>query len=394
MISVPQALSIVKDKIRATKQVVSLPVDASLGYILAEDVLSPINMPPFNQSAMDGYAVNGALESSYNLIGEVQAGSAYHPILNEGESIRIFTGAPVPDSATAVIMQEKVEKVSENTIVISDRPTLNKNVRLKGEQIKQGEIALKKGSTINAAIIGFLSGLGITKISVYKQPDITIIATGNELVKPGNDLNRGEIYESNAIMLKMALIENGFTQINVLHVEDDYQSTLKSIDNALDTSDFVLLTGGISVGDYDFVGRALQELNTVQHFYKVKQKPGKPLYFGSVRDTYIFALPGNPAAALTSFYIYVLNSLCRFTHLPKKVITTSAILKDSYTKKGGRAQFLKACVNKEGEAEVLTGQSSAMLRAFAFANAFVYIPEESIKVEVTDSITLYSIPHA
>ncbi len=394
MISVPQALDIVRNKISPTQKNVKLPLRLALGHILAENVLSPISMPPFNQSAMDGYAVCAHEDTTYTLIGEVQAGSDYHPELKPGESIRIFTGAPVPNSATAVIMQEKVNVCSEYTITLNDEPTRHKNIRPKGEQIICGDLALEKGEEINASIIGFLSGIGITEVLVYQKPTISIIATGNELVKPGRALKRGEIYESNAIMLEMALIENGFTQIDILHVKDDYQSTLNTIRQAVYTSDFVLLTGGISVGDYDFVGKALQELKAEQHFYKVKQKPGKPLYFGAINKTAIFALPGNPAAALTGFYIYVLNSLCQFAHLPLKVNASQATLSKVYSKKGGRAQFLKARVNTNGIAEVLTGQSSAMLRAFAQANAFVYIPEDVEETHLEDQITLYSIPHA
>ena len=394
MISVSQALKIVEEQIKGTDKIIKLPLDSALNYVLAKDVLSPIAMPPFNQSAMDGYAVNAHQEETYTLVGEVQAGSSEHPVLQSGESVRIFTGAPVPDTANAVIMQEKVETVDRNSIQLHDAPTQHKNIRLKGEQIQEGEVALEKGTKINAAIIGFLTGLGVTTVHVYSKPKISVIVTGNELVKPGNTLKRGEIYESNAVMLQMALIENGFTDVRVFQVEDNYQSTLNTIQNAVDISDVVLLTGGISVGDYDFVGKALQELGAVQHFYKVKQKPGKPLYFGSINDTRIFALPGNPAAALTSFYIYVLNSLCQFSHLPKKVTSSQAKLSKTYTKKGGRAQFLKAYVNEDGIADVLTGQSSAMLRAFAQANTFVYIPEDVEFVNTNDYVTLYTIPYA
>ncbi len=394
MISVPQALQIVEEKVKATSETITLSLREALGFKLAEDIVSPIDMPPFNQSAMDGYAVCNHQSNVYELIGEVQAGSSNHPVLKQGDSVRIFTGAPVPDTANAVIMQEKVSKLDHNQIQISDQPTPQKNIRLKGEQIQQGDIALKRGVTLNASIIGFLSGLGITKATVYKKPKVSIIVTGNELIKPGNSLVRGEIYESNAVMLEMALIENGFTDVRVLHVIDNYDSTKNTIEQAVKVSDFVLLTGGISVGDYDFVGKALAELKANQHFYKVKQKPGKPLYFGSIEQTYIYALPGNPAAALTSFYIYVLNSLCQYAQLPKKVSSIKAKLQEPYSKKGGRAQFLKAHLNSHGIAHVLTGQSSAMLRAFAEANTFVYVPEETEIIETNESVTLYNIPYA
>lgn len=394
MISVEDALISVKTQIEPTKKTVLISLEKALGFILAEDILSPINMPLFNQSAMDGYAIKGIQDTRFTLVGEVQAGNSEKIEMKTGESVRIFTGAPVPESADAVIMQEIVDVIEDGKrIELQKKAIQNQNIRPKGEQITQGELALKKGCKINSAIVGFLSGLGITEIKVFCKPNISIIATGNELIEPGNPLKYGEIYESNAIMLKMACTENGFSPLEVTKVKDDFESTKQTLEKAINQSDIVLITGGISVGDYDFVGKALIELGVKEHFYKVKQKPGKPLFFGQVNEAQVFALPGNPAAALTGFYIYVLNALRQFSHDKPIVKPKTGKLTSAFAKKGNRAQFLKAFVNENDTIEILTGQSSAMLRAFSNANAFVFIPEDKMEVEANENVIYYSIPH-
>ncbi|MCT4624702.1 MAG: molybdopterin molybdotransferase MoeA, partial [Schleiferiaceae bacterium] len=307
MISVEEALQIIDNAIVLSKPKI-MAVHSSLGCVLANDVLSPIYMPPFAQSAMDGYAVrfNGA--ACFSLKGEIKAGDNAQPLLKEGEAVRIFTGAPVPATADAVVRQEDTEVV-DGVLVVNPLPRAKANVRPLGEQIAEGAIALQKGQVLNAASIGYMATLGITEIEVYEKPKVTILVTGNELVEPGTPLQYGQIYESNAPMLVSALNDYGITNVEVQRVKDDYTSTLEQLKLILADNDLVLCSGGISVGDYDFVGKALKELGTQELFYKVKQKPGKPLFFGIRNKTIVFALPGNPAAALTCFYVYVLKAL-------------------------------------------------------------------------------------
>lgn len=366
------------------------PLSKSIHHILAEDVLSPINMPPFRQSAMDGYALNMHDSNTYNFIGEIKAGDNNHPELKQGEAVRIFTGAAVPDTANAVIMQEKVV-ASNKHITIEDTVTENKNIRPFGEQVKKDSIALKKGTVLNPAAIGFLTTLGITEVKVYQKPKIAIVTTGNELVEAGQPLQYGQIYESNSLMLQSALETLGYDNVTPHKVADDYDSTQNLLENVIATNDLVLITGGISVGDYDFVGKALNTLNVEQVFYKVKQKPGKPLFFGKKENTSIFALPGNPAASLSCFYIYVRTALERLSgntnyQLPKTIKKSAT----SYTKKGDRAQFLKAII-KEDIVEILDGQSSAMLQTFALANALAFVPEDIFEINVGDDIEVIQI---
>ena len=366
-------------------------LNKALGYYLFEAVFSPINMPPFRQSAMDGYALNLHEDTNYNLIDEVKAGDSHSPKLKQGEAIRIFTGAAVPDTANAVIMQERVI-INGETITLNGDVKLNDNIRPLGEQVKKGAVALDKGTLLTPAAIGFLASLGITEISVYIKPSIAIVVTGNELAEPGTNLPYGKIYESNAIMLQSALNSLGHHNVSIHKVEDDYQSTYVMLNDVITSNDMVLVSGGISVGDYDFVGKALLELQVEQVFYKVKQKPGKPLFFGKKGNSTIFALPGNPAAALSCFYIYINLALQKMSGIKHVELLKSQLISASnHIKKGDRAQFLKASVSND-EVTVLEGQSSAMLQTFAVANALVYISEDGGNISIGDTVEVIHLP--
>ncbi|WP_235835867.1 molybdopterin molybdotransferase MoeA [Cognatitamlana onchidii] len=391
MISISEAISIVKQNGAPLLQPIVKLVEKAGGYLLFEDVLSPINMPPFRQSAMDGYALNLHDNLSYKLIGEIKAGDDYEPKLKPGEAVRIFTGAPVPDSANAVMMQEKVE-VNGKYISIIEHIPLEHNIRPLGEQVKKGAIALKKGTKLTPAAIGYLISLGITKASVYKKPNIAIVTTGNELIEAGQELTHGKIYESNSKMLLSALYNLKFYDVRLYKVEDDYTKTVDTLNSAINDNDLVLITGGISVGDYDFVGKALKELQVEELFYKVKQKPGKPLFFGKSETSKIFALPGNPAAALSCFYVYVYIALQQMMNrdtleLPRITATVT----NQFKKKGDRPQFLKGIYNA-GKVEILDGQNSSMLQTFALANALVLAPEDINNINAGDHIEVILLP--
>ena len=362
-------------------------------HYLAEDLFSPMDLPPFRQSAMDGYALclkEGDPSGAYTLKGEVKAGDSLNPTLRKGEAVRIFTGAAVPDSANAVVMQEKV--VLDDTHIQVDEIALHDNIRPRGEQIQKGELALSRGTYLNAAAIGFLASLGILEIEVHKKPKIAILVTGDELISSGKPLEFGKIYASNGIMLYSALKQQQFEEVSTFKVEDDLQKTQELLQHLIKAYDMVLATGGISVGEYDFVGRALQDLQVRQVFYKIRQKPGKPLYFGSKGATSIFGLPGNPAAALSCFYVYVLPALRKMSGDPSfpNITNTLAASNSVYIKKGNRAQFLKARVD-DNRVSLLEGQGSAMLQSFADANALVYLPEDQGDVNIGDMLQLIPI---
>ena len=391
MITVEEAFELVENNVIPTQISILCKTTNALGLVLAEDVSSPINMPPFRQSAMDGYALNIQHGSSYKIIDEVKAGDGHHPILKIGDAVRIFTGSAVPNTANTVVIQEKVT-ADKNQLQLNNPVKLKENIRSKGAQIKEGDIALKKGTKLTPAAIGFLLTLGIIEVTVFKKPKIGLVITGNELIKAGQPLSYGKIYESNSGMLYTGLLGLGYTDVTQYKVKDDYNSTVMILDKVISENDMILITGGISVGDYDFVGKALLELGTEQVFYRVKQKPGKPLFFGKIKNKPIFALPGNPASALSNFYVYVHPALEKLSgNLNFSINKGKAFLSDEYLKKGDRAQFLKA-YHKNGEVSILEGQSSAMLHTFAIANAIVYIPEEVSKYSKGDLITVLHLP--
>ncbi|AJR04096.1 molybdopterin molybdotransferase MoeA [Siansivirga zeaxanthinifaciens] len=391
MIIIESALNIIKANTTPLLKETKKQVEKAGGYKLCKDVYAPINMPPFRQSAMDGYAVCLHDKQIYNVIDEIKAGDNHQPILKKGDAVRIFTGAPVPDTANCVIMQEKV-MVNGKSIKITDPMNLQDNIRSIGEQVKKGQVALKKDTKLTPAAIGYLSSLGITEVAVYKKPQIAIITTGNELVEAGTYLEYGQIYESNSKMLLSALYSLKFYEVTIHNIKDDYQQTVKALSKVIENNDLLLITGGISVGDYDFVGKALAELKVEELFYKVKQKPGKPFFFGKKESTLVFALPGNPAASLTCFYMYVYVSLQKLINNEREDLQrVQAKSASKFIKRGDRPQFLKAIYNN-GNVEILEGQSSAMQQTFALSNALVFVSEEQTKIKINDIVETILLP--
>ena len=389
MIQVEQALSIIAEN-SSTMPVQKIPVHKALGYILAETVYSPINMPPFRQSAMDGYAFIHSEKHQYDVVGISQAGDHDDVKLKENEAVRIFTGAFVPKNADTVVMQEHV-LATENSILITNMPDKFTNVRAKGEQIIKEDVVFEANTLITPAAIGFLACLGITEIEVYKKPKVAILVTGNELIKAGKKLPKGKIYESNSIMLQAALQTIVIKKTKIYKVKDNLKATKKALKNILDKYDIVLISGGISVGDYDFVKEALLANGVEELFYKINQKPGKPMFFGSKKETLVFALPGNPASSLTNFYIYVYPAIKNKmgfsqTHLPKLVRK----LNSGFINTSGKTLFLKALYD-ETNVTILEGQSSAMLNTFAIANSLLIVPHDKESLKKGEQVTFLQI---
>jgi len=387
MISVQEAFSILQNNLTVMPEVESSLFQARK-HILSQPLFSPINMPPFRQSAMDGYALCLHDALTYEIIGEVKAGDSHIVELLPGQAVKIFTGAAVPDSAQAVIQIELV-KANGSQLILEELVKPETNVRPIGEQISTGDSALEKGAELNAAAIGFLAGLGFTRVNVYQKPKVGIVVTGNELSKPGTSLEYGKVYESNGIMLQSALMDGFYDAVTLYEVNDDFENTKNKLNEALTTNDVVIVSGGISVGDYDFVARALKELQIETLFYKVNQKPGKPLFAGKLNGKMVFALPGNPAACLTCFYVYVLPTLNILSGAEanyKQAILLS--IAHDYKVKNTRAQFLKANI-ENGAAEILSHQASSMLNSFSVSNGLVYVPEGNYDLKKGDSVEVY-----
>lgn len=371
MISIQQAFDIL-EAFPVDLRKINLPLFKARNHVLAESLHSKIDMPPFPQATMDGYALalHGALE--YSIVGEIKAGDGNAVVLESGEAVKIFTGAAVPESAKAVIQIEKVS-VQENKLLLAEPIAVGTNIRPQGAQIKTGDVALEQGSFLNPAAVGFLAGLGFTEVCVFEKPKVAVVVTGNELAKAGEKLAYGKVYESNSVMLQSALDDAGFERVNLYEIPDDFEATQSVLAQAIAHNDVVLVSGGISVGDYDFVGKALETLGVNQLFYKVDQKPGKPLYAGNLNQKIIFALPGNPAASLTCFYVYVKPMLQKLAGMAQQFgFAQVRKLSNDYEVANVRDLILKAKICGEN-VTILPHQDSAMLDSFAVADALVYL---------------------
>jgi molybdopterin molybdotransferase len=391
MVEVQDAKRLIQKSVKPlTETTVSL--DNALGSVLSQDILSQINMPPIRQSAMDGYAIQitPESESKYEVKSRIQAGDAAIPTLKKGEAARIYTGAQVPDNANAIVMQEFVDLKNDN-IELQSEVYEGDHIREIGEQIKVGETALSKGTVLTPAGIGYLRTLGLQEVKVINRPMVSMLVSGNELALPGQSLKGSQVYESNSITLNSVLKSSGHQGANVSFIKDDMSETVATMKRALQNADVLLVTGGISVGDYDFTKAAFEEIGVEEVFYKINQKPGKPLYFGMVQDKLVFGLPGNPASSLICFYEYVLPAIHLLSGRTDAFPTTFELpLQSSFRKKGNRSQFAKAKV-ANGEVAILEGQQSSMLHTFSLANSIVFVPSEVTELSAGDLVEVHMI---
>lgn len=373
-ITITEALSIVGASIKKTSTETIYFKD-SLHRVLAQDLVSQCDMPPFNKSAMDGYACKQSdLSNKLHVIGEIAAGGDFSMEVNNGEAVRIMTGAPIPKGADWVVMKE-ISQESNSFVTFNKKPK-NSNICLKGEDLKKGDPILSKGTLITSRDIAVIASAGYKEISVYKQPKIAIFATGNELVEPGAHLPDGKIYNSNGHQLMAEVKKIGLDADYLNILPDKYDTVLNALKLATHTYDLVILTGGISVGDYDFMPLALKELNFDIKFDTLSTKPGKHTIFAINGDKYVLGLPGNPVSTLVQFELIgkeILNKLQGVIN--SKTLIFKAPLANNYTRKNAdKLEFLPAIINRDGEAELLFYNGSAHITALTHATILISIP--------------------
>lgn len=397
MISVEEAKQLLLENV-GILPAISVEVSDATGYALAENIIAPTDSPPFSQSAMDGFAVSLPVPFyttemvKFMITGETKAGDPPTEALSPGTAVRIFTGAPVPENTFCVVMQEKTTTVDYEVEIPLSALNKGSNIRLKACEIMKGTMAANKGMPINPAMCGFLSTLGITHTQVVRKPFISVLTTGNELKKPGSELVPGQIYESNSFTLQSAIKQCGYHTKSIDTVADEESELMDKARKMLNDSDVLILSGGISVGKYDLVAEVLQNLGVKKIFYKIAQKPGKPLYFGKQGEKLVFALPGNPAAALVCFYEYVLPALHKMSgHTRIGLRSIRLPLSKDFLVKGDRSLFLKAVV--DGEMVGITeGQESNILMSFAVADALVYIPAGERIIRTGSLVEVHLLP--
>lgn len=376
MIDVAEALQLIKSHVPAYNSQM-IEIDKAVGLLSASNLYAPLSLPPFVQSSVDGYAIRfDDLDVSdvLSLTDVVAAGCSKASSLKPGSAIRVFTGAPVPSGADTVVMQE-FARLNSKGIAFDPKPE-NKGmfVREVGSHLKEGELVLSKRQCITPAMVGHLSGLGISEVEVIQRPSVAIVTTGSEVVKPGTPLSEGKIYDSNRAILSAALKEQGISPVSETHVNDHPDQILAEIVKGLEKCDLLIITGGVSVGDYDYVVPMLEKAGVTKIFHGVKQKPGKPLYFGKKGSKLIFGLPGNPVSALVCFHLYISSLLQSKTPLLLQLPLSS-----DFRKKAGLTHFLRGFANGH-QVEILTGQESYMLHTFTKANCLVTIPEAAERV--------------
>jgi len=392
-IPVSEAKKLIADTIEPLSALKVFLNDAG-GLVLAQDIFSITDIPPFNQSSMDGYALNFEGWQHHNELlidGVAQAGPVESIPTLPQIARRIFTGAAVPPGADTVVMQEKTS-VNNGKLTISDKNIVKGlNVRLQGSEAKAGELALEKNCFLSPAAIGFIAGLGIDELLAYPQPRVSIILTGNELQPPGLPLEHGQVYESNSFALKAALKQAGISTVNILSSEDTLETLTAVLNEALQQSDLVLLTGGVSVGDYDFVIRAAQANGIEQIFHKIKQKPGKPIYFGKKGKKYIFGLPGNPGSVMTCFYEYVYPAIGLLNSRNTDLIKIHTPISSAQKKAPGLTHFLKGFYDGKMVHD-LKAQESFRLSSFAKANCLIKLEADQTEISEGQLVEIHMLP--
>ena len=371
------------------------------GRYNSSNLISNVDLPGFDNSAMDGYAIissdlKQATKSnpiSLNCIGVVPAGTIPNKKLKKGECMRIFTGSSIPDGCNAVIMQEDCIYDDDKSIICNTSIKAWENIRIKGEDIRKGKNLIRKGERINTGAIALLNATGHKDINVGRQPSVGLIATGSELIEPPHKLNSGEIYESNRTMLASMISQaNGIPKIYPI-VKDNLKKTIYALKLAFSENDIVITSGGASVGDHDHIKPALEQMGGSINFWKISIKPGKPFMLGQAKGKTLFALPGNPASALTTFLLLVRPALLKLQganclQLSKR----TGVLAHQIINNGKRRHFVRVNINEHSLVSITSNQRSHMVGSLPKTNGLIDMPPNSRLVN-GDKAEILMIPN-
>lgn len=375
------------------------------GRVLASDVIALQDIPPFDNSSMDGYAVrtedltskDRGNQVQLKLQGHVEAGRVLTSEMESGTTIRILTGAPVPKSANAIIEQEAVS-LKNGFILVPGTIERGRNIRKRGEDIKTGEVVFKKGSRIRSAHLGVLASLGLKNCNVYRRPRVGYVTTGNELIEMGEELSPGKIRNSNSYTLWGLITESGCQPVNLGIARDEERELEEKLRKGL-SCDVLITSGGVSVGDYDLVLNILKKLGVNVLFWKLNIKPGMPIAFGmyermdSVRAVSVFALPGNPVSTAVTFREFVLPGLSKIAGNQNEEpnVLLKATLEQDFMKRDGKRHYVRGTVRMDqGVLRVRTtgSQSSGVLTSLVKANCLIHIPEETSQLNAGDEVEI------
>jgi molybdopterin molybdotransferase len=395
MISVDEALNKILSHIHPLGSEKVSILDA-LGRVIAEDIYANRDIPPLDNSAMDGYALKfeDVQKASSNnpirleVIEDLPAGFISKKKLERGKAIRIMTGAPIPKGADAVIPVEETNK-EDGSVVIFKAAALGENIRKSGEDVKKGDRVISKGDTIRPAMVGMLASVGRSFVSVYQKPLIAILCTGDELVDVDGELEEVKIISSNSYTLSAQVKECGAIPIQLGIAKDSKEEIEERLRQGI-RADVLISSAGVSVGDYDFVKEVMKHLGMEMVFWKVAMRPGAPLAFGTIGGKPVFGLPGNPVSSMISFEQFVRPSLLKMTgHRQLFRPLIEAVLKEEIKKMVGRRYFIRGSVSFEKDQYFVTTtgeQGSGILRSMVKANGLIVIPEDQEKVRAGEKV--------
>lgn len=373
MIELEKAFELITENCRIMPEI-ELPVHECLGYVCAEDLYARLDMPPFDKSAMDGYAFKWKEgQNEYIYDGIIPAGEPADEPLEEGHCIAIMTGAPLPNGADTVIPVELTKK-AEETIIFELLPKKCVNISYKAEDIKKDSMILKKGSMIRTQNIALIVASGYSKIKVYKLPDIAILNTGSEIIEPGQPLKYGQIYNSNGTMLSVMAQNIGINAEYIGIAGDDERSLSLKLTEGL-KSDIMLISGGVSMGEFDLVPKVLESLGVKKIFHKVAIKPGKPVFFGKTDKCLVFGLPGNPLSNYVGFELFVKTALKKMSGCSEwHPVFEDGELTSQFRHKGDRINFYPAIYRNVEDVikiEPVFSNGSADISSLSKANCFL-----------------------
>jgi molybdopterin molybdotransferase len=397
-----EALARILAAIRPIGATEKIPLWTGLGRVLAEDLRSPINVPGHDNSAMDGYAVRGSDmpadgTACLALVGRALAGHPYGGVVGAGQCVAITTGARMPAGADTVVMVEHAEALGDSIRIDASTKT-GDNVRFAGEDVREGDVVAAAGTRLNPALLGVVASLGVDWIEVYRRPRVAVLSTGDEVQPPGTILRPGGVYDSNRYTLNAMLATLGAEVIDIGGVPDDPQRLSAALAEAASRGEVVISSGGVSVGEADFIKPILAELGEVD-FWKLAIKPGRPLTFGSLREAVFFGLPGNPVAVMVTFLAFVRPALQRLMGIkPTPPGMIRAVCGDRLRKRPGRREFQRGIVRADAEGGLhvgLTGrQGSGILTSMSQANCLIVLPEDRGTVEPGDEVLIELLPWA